>query len=318
LTDLITGQGVASIAPKQIEVKFEQGFVWVGVPGELKRVVVGDLVASNGVVHKIDGVMFPPGSGPNIFEVAQNTPDLGSLVRGVVAADLVASLSSPGPFTLFAPVDSAFAALPPGLLQQLVQPANKDKLKAILLYHVMNGKLSSFDLMQNLTKLITTGGREVLVKSEQGVQWVGAPGELKRVVAADLAASNGVVHKIDGVMLPRECPTPRPSDPLVAGNLSVPIPTVLTRVFERADAAEGNRDGKVSVAEVVIALTERKDLGPTTPFYRCVESLVAEKDADFDGQISVPQELPGFVAAIQAQFSYQIAMHLRSDASGGR
>merc|ERR1712185_137674 len=107
----------------------------------LKKVTGADNLASNGVAHIIDGVMLPPShlgaDKPNIVELAQSVDDLSTLVTAVVAADLADTLSSPGPFTVFAPTNEALAALPAGTLDSLLKPENKDQLVDILTYHVL-------------------------------------------------------------------------------------------------------------------------------------------------------------------------------------
>merc|ERR1711939_95176 len=116
----------------------------------LKKVVGADNLASNGVAHIIDGVMLPPShlgaDKPNIVELAQSVDDLSTLVTAVVAADLADTLSSPGPFTLFAPTNEAFAALPAGTLDSLMKPENKAQLVDILTYHVLPLKAAVADL----------------------------------------------------------------------------------------------------------------------------------------------------------------------------
>merc|ERR1712159_10198 len=110
----------------------------------LKQVTGADNLASNGVAHIINGVMLPPShlnaDKPNIVELAQSVDDLSTLVTAVVAADLVETLSSPGPFTVFAPTNEAFAALPSGTLDSLLKPENKGQLTDILFFHVLPGQ----------------------------------------------------------------------------------------------------------------------------------------------------------------------------------
>merc|ERR1711985_221908 len=173
---------------------------------ELKNVVAADNLASNGVVHIIDGVMLPPSkleaSKPNIVELAQSVDDLSTLVTAVVAADLADTLSSPGPFTVFAPTNEAFGALPAGTLDSLLKPENKAQLADILTFHVLPEQVLSTDLKQ-YQRVATVEGKHLdVIKSHKGV-FVGADiKSLKQVTGADNLASNGVAHIIDGVMLP--------------------------------------------------------------------------------------------------------------------
>merc|ERR1711937_809314 len=115
-----------------------------------KQVTGADNLASNGVAHIIDGVMLPPSKlsadKPNIVELAQSVDDLSTLVTAVVAADLADTLSSPGPFTVFAPTNEAFGALPDGTLDSLLKPENKAQLADILTFHVLPEQVLSTDL----------------------------------------------------------------------------------------------------------------------------------------------------------------------------
>merc|ERR1712146_187635 len=140
--------------------------------------------------------------GPNIVELAQSVDDLSTLVAGVVAADLADTLSSPGPFTVFAPTNEAFAALPAGTVDSLLKPENKAQLADILTFHVLPEQVLSTDLKE-YQRVATVGGKHLdVIKSRKGV-FVGADVKsLKQVTGADNLASNGVAHIIDGVMLP--------------------------------------------------------------------------------------------------------------------
>merc|ERR1712064_184136 len=173
---------------------------------ELKTVVGADNLASNGVAHIIDGVLLPPSSlgdsKPNIVELAQSVDDLSTLVAAVVAGDLVETLSSPGPFTVFAPTNEAFGALPAGTLDSLLKPENKDQLVDILTYHELPAQVLSTDL-KFFQRVATVEGKNVhVIKSKSGVYVGPSIKELNKVVGADNLASNGVAHIIDGVLLP--------------------------------------------------------------------------------------------------------------------
>jgi transforming growth factor-beta-induced protein len=176
----------------------------VGTPQQdFKKVTAADNLASNGVVHIIDGVLLPP-KVPNIVELAETVKDLSTLVSAVVAGDLVDTLSSPGPFTVFAPTNAGFAALPAGTLDSLMKPENKAQLVDILTYHVLpiQAFAKDLDLFQAVK---TVEGKNLHVQKWGGEVRVGPSLEskdLKKVTAADNAASNGVVHIIDGVLLP--------------------------------------------------------------------------------------------------------------------
>jgi uncharacterized surface protein with fasciclin (FAS1) repeats len=133
----------------------------------------------------------------DIVSLAVGNENLSTLVAAVKAAGLVETLQGAGPFTVFAPTNDAFAALPAGTLESLLKPENKAKLASILTYHVVPAKVMSTDL-SNGQKAKTVEGSEVKVMiNDSGVMINDA-----KVVAADVAASNGVVHVIDKVILP--------------------------------------------------------------------------------------------------------------------
>jgi uncharacterized surface protein with fasciclin (FAS1) repeats len=146
--------------------------------------------------------------GTSLFAVAQDKKDIvdtavgaGSfktLVAAVQAADLVDTLKGKGPFTVFAPTDEAFAKLPKGTVESLLKPENKEKLIAILTYHVVPGKVLAKDVV-NLTEAKTVQGSAVKIAVKDGkVSIDGA-----NVVKTDIETSNGVIHVIDAVILPK-------------------------------------------------------------------------------------------------------------------
>ena len=131
----------------------------------------------------------------DIVAVASTTEGFGTLVAALTAAGLVETLQGAGPFTVFAPTDAAFAALPAGLLDKLLLPENKDVLVSILTYHVVPGMVMSADIMAG--DVPTVEGSSVTLDTSYGVKVNGA-----NVTAADVAASNGVIHVIDAVIVP--------------------------------------------------------------------------------------------------------------------
>lgn len=134
---------------------------------------------------------------PDIVDLAVQTDFLSTLVAAVQAGELVDVLKGDGPFTVFAPTNEAFAALPEGTLNTLLQPENKDQLVAILTYHVVPGIVKSTDL-SNGQKARTVQGSEIMVSIDKnGVRINDA-----KVTAADIEAKNGIVHVIDSVILP--------------------------------------------------------------------------------------------------------------------
>jgi uncharacterized surface protein with fasciclin (FAS1) repeats len=132
-----------------------------------------------------------------IVEVAAGAGSFKTLVAAVKAAGLAETLSGPGPFTVFAPTDDAFAKLPAGTVDSLLLPKNKAKLKAILLYHVVAGKVLSSDLKSGSVK--TVGGGDLTIDLSGSAPKVNDA----TVIKADVPASNGVIHVIDTVLLPK-------------------------------------------------------------------------------------------------------------------
>ena len=138
-----------------------------------------------------------PAAAGTIVDVAAANPDFTTLVAAVKAAGLVETLSGPGPFTVFAPTNEAFAKLPAGLVDKLLLPANKDVLAKILTYHVVASKVMAADVKPG--KVATVEGGEITLDTMNGVTVNGA-----KVTAADVAASNGVIHVIDTVLVPAD------------------------------------------------------------------------------------------------------------------
>ncbi|EEX10955.1 beta-Ig-H3/fasciclin [Ruegeria lacuscaerulensis ITI-1157] len=134
----------------------------------------------------------------DIVDTAVAAGSFNTLVAAVQAAGLVDTLKGKGPFTVFAPTDEAFAALPEGTVESLLQPENKDQLVAILTYHVVPAKVMSGDIAGKRAKVLTVQGDRLSVNAKNGVKVDGA-----NVVQADIEASNGVIHVIDKVLLPK-------------------------------------------------------------------------------------------------------------------
>jgi uncharacterized surface protein with fasciclin (FAS1) repeats len=134
----------------------------------------------------------------DIVATAVAAGSFNTLAAALEAADLVGTLQGPGPFTVFAPTDAAFAKLPAGTVESLLEPENKAKLQAILTYHVVAGSVGSSDVVK-LKSAKTVNGQSVSIDASSGkVRVDGAT-----VVQADIKASNGVIHVIDSVILPR-------------------------------------------------------------------------------------------------------------------
>jgi len=181
-------------------------------------VAANNVAVVNGVVHIIDKVLLPPNFAKTIVDLAVATPDLSTLVTAVTAADLVSTLSGPGPFTVFAPTNAAFNALPAGTLTDLLKPENKAQLVELLTYHVVSGATLSSEITNNMA-IATVEGRNIVatLPAGGGVMINDARVTGADVVAANgVAATNGVVHIIDKVLS-----VPPPPPPSTAGASSL-------------------------------------------------------------------------------------------------
>lgn len=134
----------------------------------------------------------------DIVDTAISAGDFNTLVAAVKAADLVETLKSEGPFTVFAPTDEAFAKLPQGTLENLLKPENKSKLASILTYHVVSGKVMAADVV-NLSYATTVNGQSLSIKTYGSKVKV----DDANVIKTDIECSNGVIHVIDSVVLPK-------------------------------------------------------------------------------------------------------------------
>jgi len=137
-------------------------------------------------------------SAKTVVEIAIGSPDHTTLVAAVKAAGLVETLSGKGPFTIFAPTNAAFAKLPAGTVDDLLKPENKDKLVAILTYHVVPGKVMAADVAGKELMVKSVQGSEIDVNGKDGVMVDNA-----KVIKADIVTDNGVIHVIDAVIMPK-------------------------------------------------------------------------------------------------------------------
>lgn len=204
-TDLSDGMTAETVQGSPVTFTIADGAVKVNDAS----VVAADIEASNGVIHVIDSVILPPteeaateaapaAAAPvgNIAEVATAAGAFNTLLTAVQAAGLVDELTGEGPFTVFAPTDEAFAALPAGTLDTLLADP-EGALRDILLYHVVAGKVMSTDLSDGMTAE-TLQGAPITISIADGAVKVNEA----NVVTADVEASNGVIHVIDAVILP--------------------------------------------------------------------------------------------------------------------
>jgi uncharacterized surface protein with fasciclin (FAS1) repeats len=159
------------------------------------RVVLADVEASNGVIHVVDSVLLPPAESQSIVAIAAEDGRFNTLVAALQAADLVGTLEGDGPFTVFAPTDDAFAMLPDGTVDALLNDI--PTLQSILLYHVVPGSVMASDVV-NLSSAGTASGLEISISVEDGAVLINDA----QVITTDIVASNGVIHVIDRVILP--------------------------------------------------------------------------------------------------------------------
>jgi transforming growth factor-beta-induced protein len=193
----VTGlTSATTVLGKDIAIKVDMGNVYINE----SKVIITDIETSNGVIHVIDAVLLPPSeeASNTIVDVAIADGRFTTLVAAVEAAGLVETLSGEGPFTVFAPTDDAFAALPAGTLESLLLPENKQALTDILLYHVVSGKVMAADVV-SLTSAPTVLGKDVTITVKDGKVFLN---DSVQVIITDVEASNGVIHVIDAVLLP--------------------------------------------------------------------------------------------------------------------
>lgn len=170
--------------------------------------IAGATFAQSEKTMMVGGAAMYPSK--NIVENAVNSKDHTTLVAAVKAAGLVETLQGAGPFTVFAPTNAAFNKLPQGTVETLLKPENKDKLTAVLTYHVVAGKISSADLVSMINKnggtykAKTVEGDELsFMMNGKNVIVTDAKGGMSKVTIADVNQSNGVIHVIDTVLLPK-------------------------------------------------------------------------------------------------------------------
>ncbi len=181
----------ATVNGQRVNIKVEEGNVRV----DQATVVKADIHCSNGIIHVVDQVLLP--SGDNIPATAAKAGTFKTLLAAAKAAGLVDVLSGDKPLTVFAPTDEAFAKLPTGTVESLLKPENKEKLAAILTFHVVPGRVFSGDVLSK-KELKTVQGGMLTAAMKNGAATINGAG----LVATNIDASNGVIHVIDSVMLP--------------------------------------------------------------------------------------------------------------------
>lgn len=164
----------------------------------MKTLLTRSFAAMAALLLSVSALAGHHGMKKDIVDVAAENGSFTTLVAAVQAAGLVDTLKGEGPFTVFAPTDEAFAKLPEGTVESLLKPENKDKLVAILTYHVVPGKVMAADVM-GLDKATTVQGSDIMITKSDGKVMV----DNATVVATDVKAKNGVIHVIDTVIMPK-------------------------------------------------------------------------------------------------------------------
>jgi uncharacterized surface protein with fasciclin (FAS1) repeats len=193
--EVVKLNAAATVNGQRVDIRAADGKVLV----DQANVVKTDIHCSNGVIHVIDQVILP--STDTIVATADKAGKFKTLIAAAKAAGLVEVLSGDKPLTVFAPTDQAFEKLPAGTVESLLKPENKEKLAAILKFHVVPGRVFSNDVLSK-KQLKTLHGDVLTATSNDGKASINGAG----LVATDIDAANGVIHVIDSVMLPPDAP----------------------------------------------------------------------------------------------------------------
>jgi uncharacterized surface protein with fasciclin (FAS1) repeats len=252
-TDLVDGQTAVTLNGKEITVTINADGVFINDA----QVTMADIPADNGVVHVIDAVLIPPTT--TVVDVVVDSPDHTILEAAVLAADLAGTLSGDGPFTVFAPTDDAFNALPDGTIDALLADP-QGALTDILTYHVLGADVRSTDLVDGQTA-VTLNGKEITVTINSDGVFINDA----QVTMADIVTDNGVVHVIDAVLIP-------PTTTVVDVVVDSPDHTILEAAVLAADLA-GTLSGD----------------GPFTVFAPTDDAFNALPDGTIDALLADPQ-----------------------------
>ena len=263
-TDLSDGLMVTTLEGQNVTVTINANGVFINDA----QVIIADIMADNGVVHVIDAVLLPPAAPTNtILDIVVNSADHNTLEAAVLAAGLQGALAGPGPLTVFAPTDAAFAALPAGTIETLLADPT-GVLTQVLLYHAVAGVAMSTDLSDGMM-VETLQGQDVTVTINANGVFINDA----QVIIADIMADNGVVHVIDAVLVPQE-----PSIPTTVVDIIVNSPdhtTLETAVIAAGLADDLSGDGPFTV------------FAPTDAAFAALPaSLIAELLADPTGQLT--------------------------------
>ena len=262
------------------------------------QVTAADVDASNGIVHVIDTVLLPPATSPtpapapapqaqDIAATAIGDGRFKTLVTALGAAGLVDTLKGPGPFTVFAPTDAAFAKLPAGTVDGLLK--DPERLKSVLLYHVVAGRVPAAEVVK-LTSAKTVQGANVSVSSAGGVVKINDA----QVIVADVNASNGIIHAIDAVLLPPVAtPAPVAAPPAPAAAAPAPAPAAAPSAMDIASIAVGDGRFTTLVAALGAAglVDTLKSGGPFTVFAPTDEAFAKLPAGTVEALLRDPERL---------------------------
>lgn len=268
--DVVTLDAATTVNGEDIAISSNSGVVLNGVA----NVIITDIEASNGIIHVIDAVILPPSMTaaeelPTIVEIAVADGRFDTLVAAVTAAGLVETLSGEGPFTVFAPTDEAFAALPEGTIEALLADP-QGALTNILLYHVVSGAVMAADVVE-LDAATTVFGEDIAITIENGNVVLNGTAN---VIITDIEASNGVIHVIDAVILP----------PSLAAASAEELPTIV-----EIAVADGRFDTLVAAVTAAGLVETLSSEGPFTVFAPTDDAFAALPAGTIEALLADPQ-----------------------------
>jgi uncharacterized surface protein with fasciclin (FAS1) repeats len=267
---VVTLESATTLQGEDVTIKVEDGSVFLN---DTVQVIITDIEASNGIIHVIDAVLLPPSMteeamAPSIAEIAVEDGRFTTLVAALDAAGLVETLSSEGEFTVFAPTDDAFAALPDGTVDALLADP-QGALTQILLYHVVDGIVPA-ETVVTLDSATTLQGEDVTIKVEDGSVILN---DMVEVIITDIEASNGIIHVIDGVLIPPSI--------IEAAGLNMSIAEIAV--------ADGRFTTLVTALEAAGLVETLSGEGEFTVFAPTDEAFAALPDGTLDSLLADPQ-----------------------------
>lgn len=189
--DVVKLDGAVTVNGQRVDISASEGVVRV----DGARVTSTDIACSNGVIHVIDAVILP--AQKDLVATAGAAGKFKTLLAAAQAAGLAETLAKQGPFTIFAPTDAAFDALPKGAVEDLLRPENREKLARILKHHVVSGRVYAADVLAG-KPLTTLAGTQLTAKATKGEARIGDA----KIAKTDIDAGNGVIHVIESVLMP--------------------------------------------------------------------------------------------------------------------